>query len=186
MIRVTLSTIHATAQTGPSFGVKGGLNYSTFNNTDNLEYKAGVLAGLYASIKIPDSPASIQPEILYAQYGANIEDSDGKFTVNYVQIPVIAKFGFGDPAQTTRPSVFFGPYVGFNVGAEVESPDFSINADDYFENTDAGVVVGAGIDIRQISINFRYTAGLTNIVAPEDFEDEQKNGAFALTIGIGF
>lgn len=182
---VGLSSVYAQAQTS-SFGVKGGLNYSTFNNTDNVEYKAGALAGAFVNIQIPNSPVQIQPEVLFAQYGANIEDSDAKWKINYIQIPVLAKFWFGDPAASTKPNVFFGPYLGFNVDSEIENPDFSVDTDDFFESTDAGVVVGAGVDVSQVSIGLRYTAGLTNVVANEDFEDNQKNGAFALTVGFGF
>ncbi|HCI70446.1 MAG TPA: hypothetical protein DHV30_07550, partial [Balneola sp.] len=58
------------AQSMPEFGVKGGLNYSTFNDTEDVEYKTGFLVGAYANFKIPLSPVSVQPEILFAQYGA--------------------------------------------------------------------------------------------------------------------
>lgn len=85
------------AQVLPKFGIKAGLNYSTFNNADGVEYKAGFLGGVYANINIPGSPAAIQPELLYAQYGANAEGTDGKLSVDYIQIPVLAKFGFGAP-----------------------------------------------------------------------------------------
>lgn len=177
---------NTSAQNNTTVGLKGGLNYSTFNNTDNVEYKAGLLAGTFINIKIPESPVAIQPELLFAQYGANIEDSDGKFSVNYVQLPVLAEFYYGDEYSSTRPKVFFGPYLGFNVGAELENPDIAINAEDYFSNTDAGVVVGAGVDVNNVVIGFRYTAGLTNVVSDEDYQDEQKNGAFALTLGVKF
>lgn len=174
------------AQSRAEFGVKGGLNYSTFNNTDNVEYRTGALAGLFATFPVPNSPVDIQPEFLYTQYGANIEDSDGEFKVSYLQIPVLAKFSFGELDASTRPNVFFGPYIGFNVDAELSNPDIAIDAEDYFENTDAGVVVGAGVDVSQFNFALRYTAGLTNVVADEDFEDNQKNGAFALSVGIRF
>lgn len=178
------STAHA--QVLPKFGVKGGLNYSTYNNADNAEYKAGFLGGVYANIKIPGSPAAIQPEVLYAQYGSNFEGTDAKFSVDYIQVPVLAKFGFGAPAVPVRPEVFFGPYAGFKVNSDLEGQGGSINADDFFESTDFGVAVGAGVNISRLSIEFRYTAGLTNVIADSNFEDGEKNGAFSLTAGISF
>lgn len=171
------------AQSLPEFGVKGGLNYSTFNDTENVEYKTGFLIGGYANFKIPMSPVSVQPEVLYAQYGADVEDSDASFVVNYVQVPVLLKFGFETPAA--KPNVYFGPYMSFNTKAEIENDDGSLNLEDNAKDTEFGVVFGAGVDVSKIRLGLRYTAGLSN-VADDDFNDSAKNGALALTIGLAF
>lgn len=176
-------TIQLKAQVLPEFGVKGGLNYATFNDTENVEYKPGFLIGGYLNFKIPASPMSVQPEILYAQYGAKAEDADFEFDVNYIQVPVLLKFGFETPAA--QPNVYFGPYMGFNTKAEVENNDGSINLEDSAKDTEFGVVVGAGVDVSKLRLGLRYTAGLTN-VADDDFNDSAKNGALALTVGIAF
>jgi len=187
IITVVLLTIgfssKTQAQVIPEFGVKGGLNYATFNDTDNVEYKPGFLIGGYLNFKIPASPMSVQPEILYAQYGAKAEDADFEFDVNYIQVPVLLKFGFDTPGA--QPNVYFGPYMSFNTKAEVENNDGSINLDDSAKDTEFGVVVGAGVDVSKLRLGLRYTAGLTN-VADDDFNDSAKNGAIALTVGIGF
>ena len=72
LLTVGLSS-QSEAQSLPEFGVKGGLNYSTFNDTEDVEYKTGFLIGGYANFKIPMRPVSVQPEVLYAQYGADVE-----------------------------------------------------------------------------------------------------------------
>ena len=173
----------AQAQVLPKIGVKGGLNYSTFNNTDNVEYKPGFVGGLFMKIKVPATPMAIQPEVLYAQYGAEIDQTDASFSVNYIQVPVLLKFGFDTPG--VRPNVFFGPYVGFNVKSEIKNNDGSINLDDQAKDTDFGVAVGAGIEVSKFTVGLRYTAGLTD-VANDNFNDEAKNGALALTVGVSF
>lgn len=178
----TLASV-AQAQVLPKFGVKAGANYSTFNNTDNVEYKAGFVGGIYTSIKVPASPLTIQPEVLYAQYGAGIENSDAWFRVNYLQIPVLLKFGVNTPG--VQPNVYFGPYMGINLNSEIKNESGSINLDDQAEGTDFGVAVGAGLDVRKFNIGLRYTAGLKD-VANDNFNDEAKNGAFALTVGVEF
>lgn len=175
----------AQAQVLPKFGVKAGLNYSTFNNADGAEYKAGFLGGVYANINIPGSPAAIQPELLYAQYGANAEGTDGKLSVDYIQIPVLAKFGFGAPGVNIRPEVFFGPYAGFTINSELEDAGFSVDADEVFKNSDFGVVVGAGLQVTKLNFELRYTAGLTDVFE-DAYADGEKNGAFALAVGINF
>lgn len=182
---ILLFSATAQAQVLPKFGVKAGLNYATFNNTDGAEYKAGFLGGVYAKINVPATPMAIQPEILYAQYGANDENSDASYSIDYVQIPVLAKFGFGAPGVPVKPEVFFGPYAGFNINSEIEDSNISVNADDYFEGTDLGVVVGAGVQVTKLNFEFRYTAGLTNVFA-DQYADDEKNGAFSLNVGINF
>lgn len=182
---VLLFSATAQAQVLPKFGVKAGLNYSTFNNADGVEYKAGFLGGVYANINIPGSPAAIQPELLYAQYGANAEGTDGKLSVDYIQIPVLAKFGFGAPGVNIKPEVFFGPYAGFTINSELEDAGFAVDADEVFKNSDFGVVVGAGLQVSKLNFELRYTAGLTDVFE-DAYADGEKNGAFALAVGINF
>lgn len=171
------------AQVLPKFGIKAGGNLTTFNNADNVEYKPGFVGGIYSNINIPGTPVAVQPEVLFAQYGANIEGSDASFDINYLQVPVLLKFGFG--AAGIKPNVFFGPYMGFNLSSKIKNADGALNLNDQAKDTDFGVAVGAGIDIRKISLGLRYTAGLTDI-ANDSFNNDAKNGAFALTVGIAF
>ncbi|MDZ7805885.1 MAG: porin family protein [Gracilimonas sp.] len=182
---ILLFSATAQAQVLPNIGIKAGLNYSTFNNSDGSEYKAGFLGGVYANINVPGTPMAIQPEILYAQYGANDENSDAKLSVDYIQIPVLAKFGFGAPGVPVRPEVFFGPYAGFNINSEIEDSNLSVDADEFFKNSDWGVVVGAGVQLSKLNFELRYTAGLTDVFE-DQYADGEKNGALALTVGISF
>ena len=172
------------AQIAPKFGIKGGLNYSTFNNTDDLEYKPGFVVGVFVDIPIPATPVSVQPEVLYAKYGTNIKDTDMALDISYLQIPVLLKFGFPTPAAS--PNVFFGPYMGFKINSEFRNDDIAFNLDDQTEDTDFGIVVGAGVDITKLRVALRYTAGLTNVAKDNSFGNDAKNGAFALTVGISF
>ena len=186
LVLVLLFTQNANAQLLPELGIKGGVNLATINNTNGAETKTGLLAGAYIRIIIPASPMAIQPELLFAQYGANVEGSDNFFTLDYIQVPVLLKFGFGIPAAPIRPNVFFGPYMGFNTKAELEDgTGNSLNIDQFVKDIDFGVVVGAGLDVSKFRLGLRYTAGLTNLYE-DDFEDGEKNGAIALTVGIAF
>lgn len=171
------------AQVLPEFGVKGGLNYTTFNDTENVEYKPGFLIGAFMNLNIPASPMSIQPEVLYTQYGAKADNADFEFDVSYVQVPVLLKFGFKTPAAS--PNVYFGPYMSFNTGAKVENNDGSINLEDNAKDTEYGVIVGAGVDVSKFRLGLRYSAGLSN-VADDNFNDSAKNGGIALTVGVAF
>ena len=176
-------TANTNAQVLPEFGIKGGLNYATLNNIDDVEYRPGLLIGAFAELNVPASPMSVQPEILYAQYGADIQDSDASFKLNYIQVPVLLKFGF--PAPGATPNVYFGPYANFLLNSEVANNNGSINLEDNTKNSTFGVIIGAGVDISKFQLGVRYTAGLTN-VADDNFSDEAKNGAFGVTLGVSF
>lgn len=183
---VFLFTNTANAQLAPEFGAKGGVNFATLNNTDGLEAKPGILIGGYMKLNIPGSPIAIQPEILYAQYGANAENSSGQLKLDYVQIPILLNFEFGFPAASFTLGVFFGPYVGYNVLAEADNGNgLAGNQDEFYRDIDFGVVVGTGININEFSISVRYTAGLTTVFE-DQFEDGEKNGAIGVTFGVAF
>lgn len=182
LLAVFIST-SASAQILPKFGVKAGANFSTFNNEDDIEYKPGLTAGVFADFALPALPISIQPEILYSQYGAADKDTDIKMNINYLQIPVLVKFGFPMPAAS--PNVYFGPYYSHKLNADVKNDDGSINLDELIEDSDFGVVVGAGVSVTKLYVDLRYTAGLTEIF-DSALDSDVKNGAFALTVGIAF
>ncbi len=97
----------------------------------------------------------------------------------------MAKFGFGAPGVNIRPEVFFGPYAGFTINSELEDAGFSVDADEVFKNSDFGVVVGAGLQVSKLNFELRYTAGLTDVFE-DAYADGEKNGAFALAVGINF
>ncbi len=182
-ILIVGTTTNSKAQVLPKFGIKGGLNYATLNNIDDVEYRPGLLIGGFAEFKVPASPMSIQPEVLYAQYGSDIEGSDASFKLNYIQVPVLMKFGFETPAAT--PNVYFGPYANFLINSEIANDTGSFNLEENTKNSTFGVIIGAGVDVSKFQFGVRYTAGLTN-VADDNFSDEAKNGAFGITVGVSF
>ena len=188
LVLIMAFSTNVKAQLLPEFGIKGGINFATLNNADGAEaeYKTGVLAGAFVKLNIPASPIAVQPELLFVQYGYKVKGMSGSATLNYVQIPVLLKFGFNVPAAPVKPNVYFGPYYGINIKAESDDgAGNTSDVDDFFSDTDYGVVVGAGLDISKFRIGLRYTAGLANALE-DDFEDGEKNGAIALTVGIAF
>lgn len=163
--------------------VKGGLNIANFNDTDaSYDSRAGIMAGLTYDFAVPMSPITIQPGVFYAQKGAEL--GDGKAKLDYLEIPVVAKFDFILDNPMLTPHVYFGPYLGFNINAEgeVAGGEGSVDIDDVVKGTDFGVAVGAGADINRFNVGVRYSAGLT-----DTFEDgDEKNGVFSIVGGIYF
>lgn len=154
------------------FGVKGGVNFANFNGgVDGIDYsgRTGFHAGAVAEVKLFEN-FSIQPELLYTSQGADV-DGIGDFNLDYVSVPVLAKFYI----VTDKLSLEVGPQFSFLIDEAEES----------FENESFDFAAAGGIGLN-ITKNFfaqaRYTIGLTE--ASKDAE--VKNAVFQVSVGYMF
>ncbi len=166
----------AHAQTGIKYGVKGGYNLATFSGNDShgVEYKSGFTAGLYANFGIADN-ISIQPEVLFSQKGASIDNFQGlpttrfKTTLEYIDVPVLARVNTGEDGK----GLFFelGPQASFLVhnrdftqtgNTSTQRTDNTNNAD--LNKTVFAYVGGIGYQITNgLSLGLRYTGDFTQV-----------------------
>jgi hypothetical protein len=168
------------------FGVKGGLNITTFAGGDYWDAKSlvGFQVGGFAEIKIIDR-LSIQPEVLYSAQGAKIEfaGSDSDIKLGYINVPVLAKFYI-----TKQFTAEAGPQLGFLVSAKNEGEDVKDN----FKSVDTGFNFGLGYNFTDnFSAGIRYTVGLSNIADYDvddidEYYDSPKNSVLALTLAYKF
>ena len=166
------------------FGVKGGANFSSFNgDTGNIDYKnkTGFHVGAMAEIKVLPN-FSIQPEALFSSQGA-ASDVDGvdDFNLDYISVPVLAKFYL----ITDRLSIEAGPQFSFLVDDSADVLDeFGELADGYKPKSfDFGLAGGLGLKIAGgLSAHARYTIGLTEISKNAD----AKNAVFQVGLGYLF
>ncbi|KAF2514281.1 porin family protein [Flavobacterium foetidum] len=173
-----------------SFGVKGGLNLSNWSGgdaRDNTKALVGFHVGGFAEIKVIEKLA-IQPELLFSAQGTKIDGGGflGDFDVktNYLNIPVLAKYYIVD-----KFSVEAGPQLGVLLSAKADGEDVK----DGFKTVDFGFNLGAGYHFTEnISINLRYTIGLSPLSDNADIEDEGdyydsvKNSVLALSFAYKF
>ncbi len=158
-------------------GAKAGLNFSfiTGDNTENLDPVTNFHFGAMAEIKVSDK-FSLQPELIYSGqgYDTNI-DSEGIIALNYLNIPLIAKY-----YVTERLSLEAGPQIGFLLSTKGGTEDYK----DLFKTTDFGVNFGLGFKLDNgLYFSARYNLGLTNINSTDGISDKNKNGVFQLSIG---
>lgn len=135
---------------------------------------------------------SVQPEVLYSQKGGSgtvvegLETFDATVELAYVEIPILAKFNFGTAG--VRPFVFTGPVPAFNIDAtltaEAGGEEIEEDLDDDVKGSDFGWVFGGGVNVGALSIDARYTLGLSSVT--EDDETEVKNGVFSILVGFGW
>jgi hypothetical protein len=184
---------------------------SNLEEEDEFDFgtKTGLIIGCFYRFDLGAS-FSIQPEAYFSMKGTKAAGEESAFGVlysydfrlklNYLEIPILLKYKF--PANgKLKPSLFAGPYLGFNNSAKafarVESESMGIeeteeeDISDDVKNTEFGITVGASLDYdighSSIIIDVRYSFGLTGILDdPYPDAPVSKNGVFSLMLGFAF
>lgn len=189
----------AFAQTSPSFGLKAGLNVSSISDDgyEDSKAKAGFYGGVFMNAPLSEQ-FSIQPEVLYSQYGAKVTatnsftagattttaKSSASLNLDYITVPVMFQFN-------ATPNFYLeaGPEFGFLVsakskgdttttvtsgGSSTTSTDSYSSRDikDNFSGFNMGAALGLGFNFTpNFGINARYVAGFTDINKKNNGED---------------
>ena len=102
-------------------GVRFGYNAATTaTDEDGVDPKtrSGFVVGFFGVVPV-NAMFAVQPEFVYSQQGAKVEDGSDKATlkIDYIHIPVLARIrlGAGSPAH-----LLVGPSFGFRTRAESE------------------------------------------------------------------
>jgi hypothetical protein len=189
---LALSAAPAAAQT---IGFKVGPTFATLDVSDNAGDEPETLTSFGGGGFIRFG--MLQLELLAVTKGAEMSFDDGtggtvtgKFKVTHVDVPVTAVFSL--PAG---PYFFAGPYVGFEVGCEVEGESGGVNVEfDCDEGgelerkkVDFGLTGGAGVRFPvgpgAILLEGRYSHGLSDL-NDSDVDDESiKSRYFAVMAG---
>ncbi|MBB6369925.1 porin family protein [Chryseobacterium shigense] len=179
-----------------TFGVKGGMNVSSLSKDEGLDdqkSKIGFNAGAFANIPIASS-FSVQPEVLYSQYGEKSEYRLGNTNysastkLDYITVPVMLQYNL-------IPELYLeaGPEFGFMVSAKNkfknESTGNSTTSDNYKDNLNTfnfGIGLGAGYYFTpNLGITARYVAGVTDIFK-DNSGDAVRNNTFQVGLAYKF
>lgn len=171
-------------------GFKVGLNMANLAGDDieGTDTKMGFAFGGFFTYNFSPTFA-LQPEFLYTMKGTSISEMglDIDFKLNYIEIPVLFKFTFGE--GTTKPCFFAGPAVAFLMTAEAEALGITIDLKDDTKSMDMGIVFGGGVGFAMgsgtMTFDGRYTMGMTSIDDTE-YEDDVKNTNISFMLGYGF
>lgn len=147
----------AFSQPHTEFGLKGGVNFANLDDdaNGNTDARTGFHAGALAHIHLSNSFA-VQPEVVFSTQGAEYEN--GKLKLNYINIPVLAQYMFGNGFRLQT-----GPQLGILTTSEFESGDTETDVDN-LKNADIGWAFGASyITKMRWGIDARYNLGFTDI-----------------------
>ena len=149
------------------FGVKGGLNYTTFkvDIKQNFYPRTAYNFGIYADFELTNTFA-IQPEILFSSKGADFNKSvvtnEEKFVFNYLNLPVLAKF-----QPTAKLGILAGPELGYLLSARAKGDGINNDIKERLgvRNFDLGIAIGVEYEpINRMGVGVRYSYGITPLI----------------------
>jgi hypothetical protein len=178
LLAAGIITVSATVSAqGPTFGIKGGLNYSTLavDEADDETSRLGYNVGLFARTS-PEQPIGLQVELLYSTKGSTTNystlfgliEQEVDFNLNYLELPVLASFRIGSIVDLQA-----GLYAAYLLGAKAKSSgDLGSGSEeldrDNFTSLDYGIAAGVGFNLGpNAQLGVRYLHGL-NKVADSD------------------
>jgi len=163
------------------FGVKLGTNFANVKydldggGSISPDSKVGFVIGGFANFSIVEEKFAIQPELLFSGQGFKMDDD--KVSLNYLSVPVIAKYYFGGF------NVQAGPQLGFLMSAKDDGDDIKDN----MKGIDLGMNIGAGYDLEMgLGFDARYYMGMSNISDVDGDDGSLKNKGFQITVSYAF
>jgi hypothetical protein len=210
---VSIAIAQTEEKSKASFGILGGVNFQTFNGTNDngdklkndmlIAYHAGV------NIAIPVAPEFyFQPGVLFSVKGSkNTTDPiTSTFKLSYIELPL--NFVYKGMLGSGFVMVGFGPYVGYALNGKATYTGGSISYEPavefknvveltdpalktYFKSLDAGGNVLVGYQMAGgLFLQFNAQLGMLNI-KPEDKRllgdnPVYKNTGYGLSLGYRF
>ena len=172
LISMAIMPLQAQEAKSMQFGVKGGLNLSSLNSSDGStsDMLLGFNLGVFNKFPVT-SFLAIQPEFYVTTKGSSVTynnllvDGTARFNLTYLEIPLLCVVNV-----TKLLNVQFGPYVAYMIDGKVTNVanvnlfnfEQNINVNDY-NRIDAGVVLGAGLEVGKITMGARYNLGITKV-----------------------
>jgi len=173
------------------FGVKAGASFGNIKDKGvlpgSLKTRTGLAGGAFLGYRAAVIGVGI--EALYAQRGAESDQSisDATTKLDYVDIPAYLKVSI--PAPGVRPFLYAGPQVSFEVKCRTAGGSADC-ADNGRKQTDYAAVIGGGIRLGGESLGFlvegRYVYGLADLkLSTVTTGASYKNRTFMVLVGIG-
>lgn len=171
-------------------GPKVGMTYSTISNISDMmgldtKSKFGYQFGAVGEFGFT-SKFSIQTEILFYSRGTKFEDLDGGVKMNYIGIPLLAKYAF-KAFGVTKVYAMGGAFGDVRTGGELDFGDGSAEPlGSGFRKYDWGFSIGAGAEYPMKkgiwALDIRYNLGMTDLhdEAGDTYKTRSRSFGFAL------
>lgn len=156
VLALTLISLTAQAQTGSSYGIKGGLNYnangdyfeSIGDNAQSPDRNIGYHIGLFGKF---GNKFYFRPELMYTSTKSDYEND--VFDMKKIDAPLLVGIKVIGPV-----SIFGGPSLQYILDSEFEG----ININTIDNEFSVGLNFGIGLNLNKIGIDLRYERGFSN------------------------
>lgn len=203
IISIAILTQTLEAQQKTTLGITGGVNFSNITSENYVESnrKIGFYLGLLTEIPLTNK-FSIQSELLYATYGADVAvrvpgpgPMEVEYSLDYIQVPVLGKIYI-----YRNLSIEIGPAFNFLVrekGYRPGAPDIVDENGNFIRNQtdidpdgsrfELSGLVGVSYKLnKKWVVSARFTKGLSNAFDSPSGLDGEKNDAFQFGMGFNF
>jgi hypothetical protein len=159
-----------------TFGLKAGLNYATLPTSvkaiTDKKGKVGYNFGAFARV---GKTLYFQPELNYVTFKSSYVYASNAYTpkFNQVNLPLMVGYKIIDTEELNF-RVSAGPDVNYTLNDAKGPAGFD------YKKFNFGGVINAGVDIGNITIDARYSRGLTKI----NKSLQEKTGLFNLSVGF--
>ncbi|MFN7120077.1 MAG: porin family protein [Saprospiraceae bacterium] len=177
-----------------SIGPRVGVNFSKVSNTNNADYKSGLVAGLTSTYSITEN-SGLTFDALYSREGSETESEPQLATeLDYLRFLLAYDLFFRDLGDRFRPKIYVGPTLGVLLSAEnqIEGAENDVDVKENYNTLDVGLALGLGFNLRigeatWLNVDGRYLPGLTNIIDNKPSgADAIRNQGFQLSLGLAF
>lgn len=178
MLFVVIGVQESFSQAEVGLGLKAGVNLANVNATsasETFNSRTGYHAGAFLKVKL--TKLAIQPEILFSQQGTTVKTTTASVerTLSYVNIPIMLKFYLISGLNLQA-----GPQFGFLTSAVTSGVDVK----SLYNSSDISIALGAGFDIKKLSIDARYNLGVSEVNSSVTAASPSaKNQVFQLSLG---
>lgn len=190
-IVLIFTSIQANAQV--TFGIKGGLNGTKFilkdgNTTDKAYGLMSLHLGVTAELPLSEQ-IFVEPALLFSGKGGKITESNGifsdeRFNLTYAELPVNFLYKYPLNEDKLKVVAFGGPYLGILLSAKDKQGNQSEDFKDELKSLDAGLNIGAGVELDKLTFGIQYGIGLANIAKASS--TTMHNRVFGISIGYKF
>jgi hypothetical protein len=188
MLLLFVAAAPAAAQV--EIGVKGGLNLAKFavdpDESRTYPFIYGPTGGIF--VTAGTGPLAGQLEVLYSRRGTKVEEptEEELFTLDNIDVPLLLRFN----GATTNATTFFatvGPTISYNFRGQQEFQDGTeVDIKAAVEDLTYGISFGLGVQVEGVTLEGRYTHGLSEIFVNPAAGIETKHRLFTFLLGFGF
>jgi Outer membrane protein beta-barrel domain len=176
-----------TAAAAQEVGITGGWNTATLvfdpaqDRVQGPEHRPGFLVG--ACVRAPlHRRADVRAEFLVSQKGVKEVFRFGdELVLTDFEVPLLIQVTLHQP-EASGGHLFAGPTFAFTMAATYHDEGTSEDVKkDLDGSTDVGLTVGGGVRFARVSVDARYTWGLTSVLTDGDTGASLKNQTFSVS-----